>query len=545
MVSQTDAIVIGAGINGMVAAAELAKAGWSVALVDRNERIGGFIASGELTVPGYVHDTYSSWHPLFLTGEGYAALGEDLHRHGLEYRNTDGAVTASVADDGRISIAYRDASRTAENLAAEADRTEYLAMLQEMQKQLPIVGGFLASEPISPGSLKNFGGLWRKSDREGLESALRTTMSSGRAWARRRFVGPEVDHLFAPWLLHAGLSPDHAMGGLMEPLMAASLHAAGMAVPVGGAGNFLAAFEKLFDELGVKLHLGKAVDEIVVAAGKAIGVRLGEDRLSANKAVLASVTPDALYAELMPADKVKIAELEPLRKEAAQFRYGRGAMQIHVALSAPPAWRDERLAKVPMVHFTDGSASTAIACAQAEAGLLPVAPTVVLGRQDVLDPSRVPKGGAALWIQLQEVPYAPVGDAAGELDTSAGWTTELAEAYAQRVLDRIGKHAPGLADLVLGMKIITPVDLAAANPNARFGDPYGGSCELDQMLFWRPLPSARAHRTPVENLWHIGASTHPGPGLGGGSGHLVATQLTTPPALKQIRDRIDNFRIAR
>ncbi|WP_390624061.1 phytoene desaturase family protein [Fodinicola feengrottensis] len=369
---------------------------------------------------------------------------------------------------------------------------------------------------------------------------------SGRAWARSRFAGPEVDHLFAPWLLHAGLTPDHAQGGLMMPLLAASIHGAGLSVVQGGAKNFLAAFQALFDELGVRVMLGERVEEIVVAAGKAIGVRTTESRISATRAVLASVTPDVLYGSLLPADKTKVAELEPVRQEAARFRFGRGAMQIHVALSAPPRWRDSRLAPVPMVHITDGSSSTAIACAQAEAGLLPpAAPTVVVGRQDVLDPTRVPKGAAALWIQLQEVPYAPTGDSAGELDTSRGWTEELAAGYANRVLDRIADHAPGLADLVLDTKIITPVDLERANPNARFGDPYGGACDLDQSLFWRPLPSTRSHRTPVEGLWHIGSSTHPGAGLGAGSGHLVAQQLTTPPPLQQIRDRIDRIRIAR
>jgi phytoene dehydrogenase-like protein len=200
-------------------------------------------------------------------------------------------------------------------------------------------------------------------------------------------------------------------------------------------------------------------------------------------------------------------------------------MQIHVALSGPPRWRDDRLAEVPLIHLSDGSASTGIACAQAEAGLLPAKPTVVVGQQDVLDPSRVPDGAAALWLQLQEVPFAPAGDAAGELDTTGGWTPELARAFAQRVLDRVAAHSPGLTDLVRAIDVVTPVDLAAHNVNAVHGDPYGGSAELDQNFLWRPTPAGARHATPVPGLWHIGASTHPGPGLGGGSGHLVAQRL--------------------
>jgi len=173
-----------------------------------------------------------------------------------------------------------------------------------------------------------------------------------------------------------------------------------------------------------------------------------------------------------------------------------------------------------------GVASTGIACAEAEAGLLPRRPTVVVGQQYLLDPARVPAGAAALWLQLQEVPCAPRGDAAGELDTTHGWTEALATGYAHRVLDRVAQHVPDLRDKIRAIDVLTPDDLRDRNPNAVSGDPYGGSAELDQTLLWRPLASSGRHATPVGRLWHIGASTHPGAGLGGGSGHLVATTLT-------------------
>src|SRR5262249_58611265 len=108
-----DAIVVGSGSSGLVASAGLARAGWSVILVERNAEIGGFIATEQRTLPGYLHDTFSSWHPLFVASPAYAALGELLHRHGLEYRNTDGWVTASVADDGRAPLAHPHPPRTA------------------------------------------------------------------------------------------------------------------------------------------------------------------------------------------------------------------------------------------------------------------------------------------------------------------------------------------------------------------------------------------------------------------------------------------------
>ncbi|WP_028925129.1 phytoene desaturase family protein [Pseudonocardia acaciae] len=517
-----DAVVIGAGINGLVASAELAKAGWSVALVEGGDRLGGFIATEERTLPGYLHDTFSSWHPLFTSGPAYAALGPDLHRHGLEYRNTDGMVTASVADDGRCVIAHRDPAATVAGFAHERDRSRYLAMLDAFGRTAGQVGALMGTEPRSPRGMRAALGLLRKVRARGAERMLVDLATSGRGYGRREFDGWEFDQLWAPWLLHAGLAPDQAGGGFMLPVLAATMHGFGLPVVAGGAGRFVAAFAALLDELKVQVEPYSTVTEILVEGGRAVGVRLASGReLRAERAVIASVTPTALYGRLLgggvPARVVEAA---------GRYRYGRGAMQVHVALSGPPAWREPQLSQVPLIHVSDGSGSTGIACAQAEAGLLPSRPTVAVGQQFVLDPSRVPDGAAALWLQLQEVPSRPVGDAGGEIATGGQWSASVGRAYADRVLARVAEHAPDLLAKVRAVDVITPADLAAANPNAVGGDPYGGSSELDQNLWWRPFPAAASHRTAVPGLWHIGASTHPGAGLGGGSGHIVAATLT-------------------
>jgi phytoene dehydrogenase-like protein len=533
--SSTDAVVVGAGINGMAAAAVLAARGWSVALVESATAIGGFIESAERTVPGFLHDTYSSWHPLFVTGPVYAEFGAALHRHGLEYRNTEGPLTATASDDGQVALAHRDLETTVAGFAEPADRQAYRDAIARFGAHAAQIGGLLGAELHSRDVLAPLWRLGANGGRAELRAYLRDTATSGRGWLRGRFRGTEVDRIWAPWLLHAGLAPDSASGGLMVPIFAATLHAAGLPVVAGGAGRFVEAWARVLDELGVQVHTGRRVERIVLREGRAAGVSGDGWDLSADRAVLASVSPGALYRDLLPASAVPAQ----VRIEAAQFRHGRGAAQIHVALSGPVPWRATELCEVPLVHLSDGSSSTAIACAEAEAGLLPRRPTVVVGQQHVLDPSRVPSGAAALWLQLQEVPFAPVGDAAAELDTSGGWSPALAEGFADRVLERLARHAPGLPELVLGVDVITPVDLQARNANAVGGDPYGGSAELDQSFLWRPLPSAGHHRTPVPGLWHIGASTHPGAGLGGVSGYLVAQRLTADPGpLGRLRRRI-------
>lgn len=129
--------IIGSGINSLVAAAELALAGKDVCLIERQDRLGGFIDSGERTLPGFVHDTFSSWHPLFVSGGAYEVLGQELHARGLEYCNTEGAVTASVAPGpgtgtSRVAIAHRDPALTASALQSPGDEAAYLAMLADL-----------------------------------------------------------------------------------------------------------------------------------------------------------------------------------------------------------------------------------------------------------------------------------------------------------------------------------------------------------------------------------------------------------------------------
>lgn len=515
-----DAVVIGAGINGMVAAAELGMAGLDVALVEQSDRLGGFIDSGELTLPGYTHDTYSSWHPLFVSGGAYAVLGEELEARGLEYANTDGALTGSIAAGG-AAVAYRDAERTAAEFADARDRDAYLAMLAQMDERAGLVFGLLGSELRSPAAAKLALGALRTEKVKGMLAIARDSLMSGRAFGRDRFLGAEADRLWAPWLLHAGLSPDSATGGMMIPVLAASMHGFGLPVVRGGAKRFVAAFERLLEDHGVEVLVGHRAERITVEGRYANGVLTDHGWIEARRAVLASVAPQALYGTLLKDTPVPAR----VREQARRFRPGRAAMQLHLALDAPLEWADERFRDVPLVHLSDGSGSTGIACAQADAGQLPAQPTVVVGRQHVLDPSRVPEGKGSLWLQLQEVPWRPIADGAGEIPVDGTWSAETTRRYVDRVLARVEEHAPGLRSSILHTTVITPEDLAAANPNAVHGDPYGGSMELDQNLLWRPLPDSGAHTTPIGSLFHIGASTHPGGGLSGGAGHLAAQQV--------------------
>jgi phytoene dehydrogenase-like protein len=514
-----DAVVVGSGHNGLVAAAYLARAGWSVCVLERNDVPGGCVATEELTVPGYRHDVMSSWHPLFHLSATYAELGDELTQHGLAYRNTDEWTSATVTADGRVVVAHRDAAVTADAFG-DADRVAYLRELETFGARIDVVGELLASELHSLRAARLAARLARRLGRRPALRFAADLLASSRAWIETTFSGREPGDLYAPWVLHTGLDPDAAGGGFLTLAIAATPHAVGLPVVEGGSSRFAEAFRRLIEAHGGIVRTGADVDRIVVRGGRAVAVRAGGEEIRAHRAVIANTTPTQLYTRLLEDGDVPAG----VAQQARRFRYNRRAgMQIHVALQAPLRWRDERLGRTPIVHCSDGVGQVALASAQAAGGLLPEQPTVVVGQPHVLDPSRAPEGAGILWIQLQEVPYRPTGDAAGEIETGDGtWTDALTNAYAERVLDRLRPHVEELDGLRLATRALPPPELEHRNINLVRGDIYAGDATLDQSYLWRPLPGYGSHMTPVDGLLQCGASTYPGPGLNAASGRVAA-----------------------
>lgn len=334
--------------------------------------------------------------------------------------------------------------------------------------------------------------------------------------------------LLAPWVLHTGLGPDAAASGFMTQVIAIALQMGGMPIPKGGGARLADTLVAMIREYGGRCEIGADVSQILVSEGRATGVRLESgETVSARHAVICNVTPTQLYLRLLGDDTVP----GTVTQQARRFRYGRAGMQIHMALSEPPRWEgDERLIQTPMVHVTPGLDGVSRAVNEAVRGLLPAEGTIVCGQPMAVDPSRAPDGAWILWIQLQELPTVPQGDAAGEIEVGDGaWNEDLSERYADRIQARLARHMPNLESVLLRRTVLSPADLEAANMNLVGGDLYLGALSLDQNFLWRPLPRQPSHRTPVDNLYHIGASTHPGPGLGGVSGTLVAQELLRQP----------------
>jgi phytoene dehydrogenase-like protein len=484
-------VIVGSGMNSLVCAAMLARAGKQVVVLERNDRIGGCIRTEEL-FPGYTHDILSSSYPLFVAGPAYEALGPDLHAAGLEFANTD-LPTAVLTGDRRSLIMSTDGPETGRRFDAvhQGDGAKFGS----------IIGNFFeANADLTFGLLGNE--LYSRS---------------------RDFQSDLVQGLIAPWVLHAGLGPDDAYSGLMGKVIMGAVGMAGMPVVVGGSHRIIEAFQTVIEGNGGSFVADADVARITVTDGKAGGVVTADGTsYAATEAVICNVTPTQLYGRLLDNPPPDVAA------KAGAYRYGRADMQVHYALSAPPDWPDPELTRVAYVHITSGLDGVSKAVNEAERGLLPESGTIVVGQPVALDPSRAPDGGWIFWIQLQELPTRIKGDAAGEISVPADgeWNPEVKEAYLDRIERRLAALIPNFESSIVGRRAYSPAELEGLNMNLVGGDPYSGACTIDQFLLWRPFPGARNHETPVKRLYHIGASTHPGPGLGGNSGFMVASKFT-------------------
>jgi phytoene dehydrogenase-like protein len=529
--AEYDAVIVGSGVNSLACGALLARAGWRVCVLERNDWLGGAVHSAELTEPGFVHDVLSAWHPLWVGGAAHAELAGELEARGLEYLNTE-LPTATAFPDGESAFLLRSADRNAAELGPE-----WPGVLDRFFPNADLAFGVLGTELWSGSGLAFGAKAVRRLGRHGFAAFAGDLLQSSRDWLEQTFASERAHGVLAPWVLHTGLGPDAAASGFMTQVIAVAVQEGGMPIPRGGGAKLASALVQLIRDHGGACETGVDVERVLVQRSRAVGVRIaGGDTVGAGRAVIANVTPTQLYERLLGAGDVP----DEVREGARRFRYGRAEMQIHFALSEPARWLgDERLNRTAIVHVTPGLDGVSRAVNEAERGLLPAEATIVAGQPLAIDPSRAPEGKGLLWIQLQELPKHVKGDAAAELETGDGsWTEELRERYADRIQARLAQHIPNLDSSVLRRVVLSPADLERLNVNLRHGDPYGGALSLDQNFLWRPFPRSPGHATAVERLWHIGASTWPGPGLGGGSGTLVAKALLKQPALARLRARV-------
>jgi phytoene dehydrogenase-like protein len=294
-----------------------------------------------------------------------------------------------------------------------------------------------------------------------------------------------------------------------------------MVIGKGGADTVTRALTGMIEAAGGEIHCGEKVVRVIREGGRAAGVELsGGRRVMAGKAVIANVAPGKLVDGLLDGTSGDAGFDRSMRR----FSHAPGTMMIHLALKDLPGWTaGEELRRFAYVHVAPSLDQMARTYQQAVAGLLPDEPVIVVGQPTAVDPSRAPDGNHVLWVQVRMVPAEILGDAAGTIE-ARDWASAK-EAYAERVLDLIERHAPGLRSKILGRAVVSPLDLEADNPNLVGGDQVCGSHHLSQNFLFRPAYGHASGRTPVKGLYLTGAAVWPGAGLGAGSGFMLGREL--------------------
>jgi phytoene dehydrogenase-like protein len=500
--SDVDAVVIGAGHNGLVAANMLADAGWSVLVCEATAAPGGAVASSELAAPGYVADLCSAFYPLASASPALLALG--LEEHGLRWRHAP-SVLAHVFPDGRNVVLSRDVETTAKAVGefAAADAEAWLAEFAYWRRVRDDVLDAVLSPfpPVRAGAR-----LARTLGTAELLRFARRAVLPVRTLAAERFAGDGARALFAGNAMHTDLGPDNAGSGIFGWLLTMLGQEVGFPVPEGGAGQITAALVRRLSTLHARVDCGRPVTSVVVGGGQALGVRDASGQLvRARRAVLADVPAPTLYRELVGEEHLParlVADLDG-------FVWDDATIKVDWALSGPIPWSAPGVAGAGTVHIgadVDGLAGFAndLAC-----GRVPRNPFLLLGQMTTADPSRSPSGTEAVWAYS----HVPRGET---------WTATRLRRRADRMEQVIEDQAPGFRSLVVGRAIAGPAELAEHNPSLVEGAINAGTSAIHQQLVFRPVPGLGRADTVVDRLYLAGASAHPGGGVHGAAGANAA-----------------------
>ena len=506
-----DAVVIGAGPNGLVAANVLASEGWSVTVLEAQPEPGGAVRSAELTLPGFTHDMFSAFYPLAAGSPVLRAL--DLESYGLRWLTHD-RVVAHPARDGSCALLSTDLDRTAASLEAFAPGDG--AAWRRLYALWERVGGHFVDALVTPFPPLRAGARIAAALGRDLPGFLRFGMLPVRRLAEEEFRGAGGGRLLAGNALHADVTPESAGGSLYGWLLCGLGQQQGYPVPRGGAGALTASLVRRLEAHGGTVQTGARVTEVIVRRGRAVGVRTADRReLEAPRGVLADVGAPALFFDLVGPEHLPARFLERLRR----FQYDNASVKVDWALDAPIPWTAEPARGTGTVHVTEGMDALTVHASQLARGLIPDNPFLVMGQYAAIDDTRAPAGKETAWAYTH-VPQRIVGDAGGGLTGS--WNEAESELFVVRIEDQIEQLAPGFRELIVGRHVFTPPTMEAADANLVGGAVNGGTAQIHQQLIFRPVAGLGRPETPVRNLYLASASAHPGGGAHGACGSNAA-----------------------
>jgi phytoene dehydrogenase-like protein len=530
-----DAIVIGAGPNGLVAANVLADRGWDVLVLEAAPEPGGGVRTAELTQPGFRHDLFSAFYPFVVASPAFRAL--DLPSYGLRWCHGDFAV-AHPAQDGTCVVLSPRIEETMASLDAfapgDGEAWRRLYGLWERVGEHIVASLTTPMPPVRPG-LRIAAEL-----RGDLVRFARMLSLPMRRLAEEEFRGDGGARLLAGNAAHADLSPEVPPSGAFGWLLACLGQEHGFPTPRGGAGELTAALMRRLRAKGGALRCDAPVARVIVRDRVAVGVELaGGERIDATRAVLADVAAPVLYGAMVGEEHLPARTVQDMRR----FQYDWATVKVDWALGAPIPWEAGDARRAGVVHVADDVDELTVGAGQVVRGLLPARPFLVMGQYSMVDATRSPPGTETAWAYTH-VPRAVRGDAGGDL--TGAWDAREAEAFAERIEDRIELLAPGFRDLIRDRHILVPARFQELDRNLDLGSMHAGTAQLHQQAIFRPTPGFGRPETPIARLYLASASAHPGGGVHGGPGANAARvalnaqrrrALAAPAALARARRR--------
>jgi phytoene dehydrogenase-like protein len=506
-----DAVVIGAGPNGLVAANVLADAGWYVVVCEEQPEPGGGVRSGPGPAEGFVYDHCSAFYPMAAASRAIQSL--QLERYGLRWSHAK-EVLAHPLPDGRAAVLSRDLERTAtvlEGLGA-GDGAAWRRLYQLWEELGPhlLDALFVPFPPVRSGLR-----LAATLRATGLLRFLRFALLPVRKLTEEEFSGPG-SLLLAGCALHADLMPESAASSLYGWLLAMLGHQYGWPVPEGGSGQLTAALVRRLKERGGSVRCGDAVRQVIVRGGRAVAVRTRSgDEIPAHRAVLAATAATQLYGGLVGWEHLP----ERLREDLRRFQWDYSTFKVDWSLRRPVPWQASGVAGAGTVHVAANLDEMSDYTAQISTGRVPTHPFLLVGQMTTADRCRSPEGTESLW-GYTHVPRQVRGDAGGDLTGS--WDEREREAFADRLEAQIERFAPGWRELVIARRITAPGQLQASNANLVGGAINGGTTAVHQQLVFRPTPGLGRPETPIAGLYLASSSAHPGGAVHGACGANAA-----------------------
>ncbi|SDS99833.1 Phytoene dehydrogenase-related protein [Nocardioides scoriae] len=508
-----DAVVVGAGPNGLVAANLLVDAGWSVVVLEAQDTLGGAVRSDRELHPDYVQDTFSAFYPLAAASGAIRSL--HLEDHGLAWSHAP-AVLGHAFADGGWALQDRDRELTARWMEDEqpGDGEAWLRLCEQWDR----VGGSVVDALLSPFPPVRAGlrGLTQlPSAGPGLVAdLLRSVIGLG----DHRFRGRAPKVLLAGNAGHADLPLDGIGSGVFALMLTMTGQQHGFPVPVGGAGELTQALARRFEAAGGEIRLGTPVVGLDLRDGRVRTVRTaGGPTYDARRAVVASVVATELYGDLVQQGDLPAR----VRWGMKRFRLDPSTVKVDWALSGPVPWAS-RPAKAPgTVHVADDRDQLVEATAQVAAGMVPDKPFLLTGQMTTSDPTRSPAGTESLWAYTHvPQPAEHRGDVAGEL--TGRWDHDDLERFGDRVQQRLERLAPGFGSRVVARRVLGPHQLEERDANLVGGAINGGTSRIGQELVLRPVPGLGRAESGVPGLYLASASAHPGGGVHGAPGANAA-----------------------